>query len=504
MASPYARNGVKTVGVVTAIIPGLQGFWIQEMESDDDPATSAGLFIFFPEADGLIQLGDLVQIEGTVRESFSQTAVEPPDAKGITVISSDNALPDPVIINPPENLEEAIAYNESLEGMLVQLGEPAVVAAPTNRFGEFVLIPESWETDILRRGEEKGYFIVVDDGTTISHSDQSTMAYAVQRGDVVSMLVGPLAYTFGNYKVVPVAPPEIVFTERPLPSFPAPETNQFSVATFNVENFFDIFDPHPSSPPRPTIHQYNAKLAKLADAIIQLGAPTVIALQEVENIGVLESLVELEVLAAYDYQPVLIEGDDSRGIDNGYLVRGDMATVTAVEQVDAPDDLISRYPLMITVDVHLDSGDKTVIFINSHLTSLAAGEAFTEPRRTAQAALSVGAMEAARADNPGAEFIILGDLNSFYDTLPIHTIQDANMRHVYEFVEGDALPYTYIFEGRAQTLDHILLSEGLFGGITAVAAPHISTDYPIPAADDLTAVHPSDHDPLIVLFIFQD
>ncbi len=74
---------------------------------------------------------------------------------------------------------------------------------------------------------------------------------------------------------------------------------------------------------------------------------------------------------------------------------------------------------------------------------------------------------------------------------------------MYKLIEGDALPYTYIFEGRAQTLDHILVPEGLFVGITAVDAPHLGTDYPIPASDDGTATHPSDHDPLIVLFTFE-
>jgi uncharacterized repeat protein (TIGR01451 family) len=37
MASPYARGEATTEGVVTAVFPDLEGFWIQETESDDDP-----------------------------------------------------------------------------------------------------------------------------------------------------------------------------------------------------------------------------------------------------------------------------------------------------------------------------------------------------------------------------------------------------------------------------------------------------------------------------------
>jgi predicted extracellular nuclease len=501
--SPYVRDGVTTVGVVTAVFPDLQGFWIQETESDDNPLTSAAIFVLFPEVGGLVQMGDLVQVEGTVRELFTQTTIEPPDAKGIMVLSSGNDLPEATAVIPLANLDETLAYYETLEGMLVQTTEPTIVAAASNHFGEYVIIPQSWGEDTLRRGENTGYFLFVDDGSTVAHEDQSTVPYVVNRGDQVSKLVGPLAYSCGYYKIEPIVMPEIVVVERPWTTFPAPSTNEFSIATFNVENLFDLVDPHPASPPRPTLEQYRTKLEKIAQTIIAMGTPTVIAMQEVENIDILESLVELDSLAEFNYQPYLLEGRDSRGIDNGYLVRGDMATVEGVSQVDGPDDLISRLPLMITVTVHLEAGDQTLILLNNHFTALSAGEEATEPQRTGQAALNAAAIEQVRNNNPAALFVVMGDLNSFYDTLPLHTIQDAGLQHVYEFVEGDVLPYSYIFEGRAQTLDHMLVSPGLFGEITAVSTLHLGTDYAIPSPDDASARHTSDHDPLVVMFSFE-
>lgn len=66
------------------------------------------------------------------------------------------------------------------------------------------------------------------------------------------------------------------------------------------------------------------KLGVLADAILQANdgrGPDILALQEVENLGVLERL-RREYLADAGYLPgILIEGDDERGIDVAFLSR---------------------------------------------------------------------------------------------------------------------------------------------------------------------------------------
>jgi predicted extracellular nuclease len=65
------------------------------------------------------------------------------------------------------------------------------------------------------------------------------------------------------------------------------------------------------------------------------------------------------------------------------------------------------------------------------------------------------------------------------------------------------LPYTYIFEGRTQTLDHILMSENMVDHLTVVTVPHLNTPYPIAAPDDASPRHTSDHDPVVVIFTFE-
>ena len=65
------------------------------------------------------------------------------------------------------------------------------------------------------------------------------------------------------------------------------------------------------------------KLGVLADAIRQVGngtGPDVIAFQEVENINILEQL-RAQLPESEYYEPVLIEGDDARGIDMAFMSR---------------------------------------------------------------------------------------------------------------------------------------------------------------------------------------
>jgi uncharacterized repeat protein (TIGR01451 family) len=506
--SPYARIKATTEGIVTGVFPEFQGFWMQELETDDDPATSAGLFVLvdgMDESGAPVEPGDLVRVTGRVREISGQTTLHATAPTDIELLHAGTSPPVPASYDPPLELEEALAYKESLEGMLVTLGEAAIAVGPTTRYGEYALVNEHWDVDTVQRGEEAGFLIFVDDGSSVTHLDQSTLPYAVQRGDVVTSLSGPLAYTFGQHKIEPLATPEIDPAGRELPTIPAAGPDELSIASFNVENLFDLLDPHPSSPPMPTIGEYRLKLGKLAEAIIALGAPAIIGLQEVENIDVLEDLVEEEQIADLGYVPFLIEGPDSRGIDVAYLVRGDLITVDGVASYPAPEGLTSRPPLVISTTVHLDSGDTTLYLLNNHFSSLSSGEEATEPRRTAQAAWNATLVEKIRAADPEGHIVVMGDLNSFYGTPPIDVLQEAGLRHAYEFFEaGETLPYTYIFQGATQSLDHILVSEDLYSRLLLVAALHIDADYPIGDPDDATARHVSDHDPLIVIFSFSE
>lgn len=499
-ASPYVRRRLTTSGVVTGVFPGLSGFWLQDPAADGDAGTSEGLFVLVDTFDLSVNMGDWVQVTGLVREISGQTTLYPAQAADV-VFRGTAELPPPALYDPPLEDAAALAYNESREGMLVALVEPAVAVAPTTQYGEYVLVSQRWGVTTVPREAAKGFFIGVDDGASVTHADGSTLPYAVKVGDVVSGLAGPLAYTFDQYKIQPLAAPTVTSVEAPLPSLPAAAADQFSIATFNVENLFDYRPPHPSDPPPPDKETYERRLQKLADTILALGAPTIMGLQEVESVEVLQELAALPALTPYGYAPYLIEGFDSRGIDVGYLVREQQAAVVTVTSYPASEGLFSRPPLALTVELILGGETATIYLLNNHFLSLSGGEAATEPRRTEQAAWNVSVIEQLRRADPDGLFVVLGDLNSFLDTPPLDTLELGGLRHVYRFYDSPAdYPYTYIFQGATQSLDHILVSPELFARLEQVQALPINANFPLPAADDATPRRLSDHDPLLVVF----
>jgi hypothetical protein len=137
--------------------------------------------------------------------------------------------------------------------------------------------------------------------------------------------------------------------------------------------------------------------------------------------------------------------------------------------------------------------------VNNHLTSLAGGEAATEPRRTAQAAWNVSILKQIQTASPQADIIVLGDLNSFFNSAPLDTLRQAGLQHVYDWLP-EPHEYTYIFEGVAQNLDHILVTPALFDTISDVSVLHANADYALPSPGDESPQRKSDHDPVIVTF----
>ena len=496
--SPYLLEIVQTQGVVTAIFPDLNGFWMQELQSDADPRTSAGLFVSTENLDFDISTGDQVEVKGIIREAYQQTQITPTSKNDIVVIKTGSRLPSPVSLDPPQGNVEAELYYEALEGMLVAVPGSALAVSPINKYGELTLVLPKHGVDRLYQGGDNGYKIVLDDGSNQTHLDQSTLPFIANTGDTLSNITGPLAYTYGNYKIALTTTPTIQSQQMDPPQIPILQSGQFSVMTWNVENLFDYLEPHPASPALPNIRQYKVDIARTANTILAAGAPSVVALQEVENIKVLEDIASSEVLSGYSYQPILIEGTDSRGIDVGYLVRTDHATVLATTQHEAPEGITSRPPLEITLEVTGTNPPVTLHILNNHFTSMSGGEKATEPRRNSQAAWNVTVMEQILSADPDSNIIITGDLNSYYDSPPIAILRDAGLSHAFDVLQPEER-YTYIYEGASQTLDHIMMTKWLYEIFDTVNPLHINADYTIPIAGDESPTHKSDHDPVIVI-----
>lgn len=492
--SPYLLQKVKTSGVVTAVFPELEGFWIQG-EQDLDPFTSHGLFVYTQVVDPDIKPGDLISIQGTIHEPHNETQLFLEDWQ---TIATNQPMPAAIPLDPPIDEMESTSYYETLEGMLVQIAGPVKAVSPTNKYGETTLVHPLYTDSHLMQGEQNGMAIRVDDASFVTHSDQSTMLYAATTGDLLYDISGPLAYNYGYFKIEPLAAPRVEQKTLTVEALPKTAQNEFRVMTWNVENLFDFLEPHPSDPALPTVAEYRVWLEKIANTILLAGSPSIIGFQEVEHVGVLEDLAENPLLTEFGYQAVLLEGTDSRFIDVGYLVRGDVQIMN-VQQFPAPNELTPRPPLLLEVQIDLGTETRTIYLLNNHFLSMSGGEKATEPRRIAQAAWNGDLVNQILTENSDAFVIVMGDLNSYYESPPIASLRSAGMIHVFDQLSPEER-YTYIYQGIAQVLDHILVNALYEDSISSVDILHVNADYPLQMPGDTSVLHKSDHDPVVVTF----
>jgi hypothetical protein len=201
-------------------------------------------------------------------------------------------------------------------------------------------------------GMGMGYEVMfVDDGSSGVYRSAKGMPYRATTGDRLVIPAGPLAYTYGAYKIEPLQEPTVEAEQHNLQPLPKTPADVLSVMTWNTENFFDDQEPNPTDPPMPTPQQYHVSVQKVANTIADAGFPLVVGLEEVENIRVLDDVAATDVLEPWHYKAVLIEGHDSRGIDVGFLIRTDRAEILDVKQYDAPEGLTPRPPLVVHLRV---------------------------------------------------------------------------------------------------------------------------------------------------------
>lgn len=330
LAGPILNNAttigaqVLTPGVVTAL--RANGFFMQDPEPDDNPATSEGIFVVTGAAP-TVQVGDAVLVRGNAAESRSGCTTSACTLPGdtdwynltttqivnpaITVGASGTPLPPATVIGaggrtPPTEVMDndtagsvevaaettfdpagdGLDFYESLEGMLVQLNSPVAVS-PTRVFGsgsslgrEVPVLPDSGSGAGLRAG--RGGVVLRQNDVNPERIFLSDTLLGGDAGDPVLPLtnvgdifadpvVGVLDYTNANYKLlltaVPPTPTAGGLTKQTL-SLPAPTANQLTVATLNLEGLAGNGD--------------QARFAAVAQVIVTgLGAPDIVALQEV-------------------------------------------------------------------------------------------------------------------------------------------------------------------------------------------------------------------------------
>ncbi|HJQ27282.1 MAG TPA: HYR domain-containing protein, partial [Blastocatellia bacterium] len=593
--SPLVGQVVTTRGIVTGVKSN--GFFIQDPMPDADPATSEGVFVFTSSAPpAAAAVGNYVEVTATVSEFVpSADPLQPPltelsSSPAVTLLTSGNPLPAPVLLTatfpdpagPFDQLERLEGMRVSVASLTVcgptqgTVNEPNASATSNGVFYGVVTgvarpfrepgiqapdPPPSGSIPPIPRFDTNPERIRVD-------SDVLTGApppLDVAAGAVVTGLTGPLDYAFRTYTIDPDPTAEISATGGMTPTpVTAATASEFTVASFNLERFFDTVNDPNIGEPVLTAAAFDKRLAKASLAIRNyLLMPDIIGVEEMENLSTLQALaarISSDAVAASQpdpqYSAHLVEGNDVGGIDVGFLVKTapvvgktPRVTVNAVVQElkntlfvnpDSSTALLNdRPPLRLMAVVNYAGGQTfPVTVIVNHLRSLngvddnSAGSNGwptegdrVRAKRQKQAEDLANLVQARQVADPNERIILVGDFNAFevndgyVDSM--HVIAGTPSPDNETVVPGDGVDlvnpdftnlfstpppaerYSYNFDGNAQTLDHILVNAALISATGTRREEHarIDSDFPETARNDgTTPTRISDHDPVVSYF----
>jgi VCBS repeat-containing protein len=534
--SDYAGQPVATTGIVTAV--AANGFYLQDPTGDGDFATSDAIFVF-TRTPPTVAVGDGIEVRGRVAEflpggnpvSLTITQIENP---AVTVTSTGNALPAAVLIgtggiNPPtevvdddnfatfDPLSDGIDFYEALEGMRVTIDAPLVVANTTS-FGETWVVASggAGATGLNARG-----------GMTISAGDFNPERIQLEdgilspgyiaahtQGDRLADVTGIMSYGFNSPELLVTGGVTVtsdVTLGREATALRG-DRDHLTVGSYNVENL------------DPTDAQ--AKFDLLAkDILYSLGAPDILALQEVQDADGAGNGSDLSgqataakliaaIVAAGGPEYVYVEvapgtagssgGEPGGNIRNGYLYnpeRVDYVTGSAA-LIQDPAYNGTRKPLVADFTFN----GETVRLINVHFTSRGGSDPLFgadqppanegEAARIAQGQAVAAYINSALATDPSLKLGVLGDFNGFYFEDGLRVIEgDGVMTNLYSLLPAEER-YSYLFDGNLQALDNFLVSGGLLNGGVQFDAVHIN-------AEQLAGNRATDHDPSVGRFFIE-
>ena len=591
-SSPLVGQIVSARGIVTG--RKSNGFFLQaaDADADADPATSEGVYVFTssaPPADAAV--GNLVQVQATVSEfSPSQDPLQPPltelGSATVMLLSTGNPLPSAVPLTTTfPDPEGAYDQLERVEGMRVSASSLTVVGptggttneqnATGSSNGVFYATvtgdPRPFRTPGIQAPDPapSGSIPPIprwDTAPETMEVDSDAIGGAkldLATGAIVTGVTGPMDYGFRRYTILPEATPTVASSGETATAARLPSEDEFTVASYNLERFFDTVNDPAIGEPVLTATAFANRLNKASLGIRnELHTPDVLAVMEVENLTTLQQLaskIDSDAVANGDQDPqyaaYLQEGNDVGGIDVGFLVKtADVVAGTPrIEVVDVtqygkdttwidPSDnsaslLNDRPPLLLRAIVHYADGRAfPVSAFAVHQRSLngisdetasgltTAGDRVRK-KRQAQAEYLAGLVQARETADPTEHLVVLGDFNAFdfndgyvdpmgvVTGLPTPDDQTVVPNDGVDLVNPDLmnlhyLPvanqrYSYVFDGQAQSLDHILINQALGGDVADFDLDHARMNADFPETNRNDANSPSrlsDHDPAIAYF----
>ncbi|MFI2639506.1 endonuclease/exonuclease/phosphatase family protein [Streptomyces sp. NPDC018610] len=559
--SPYAGQKVTDVaGIVTGVrgYGSSKGFWMQDPNPDADPATSEGVFVF-TSSTPKVAVGDAVTVTGTVSEyvpggaSSGNQSVTEIGKPTVTVVSSGNAVPAPVVVDARSvpaaytpagdpaaggsvngltlrPAKYALDYYESLEGMNVKVADARVVTG-TDPYSELWVTVKPHEHQSRRGGTVYGSYDSQNTGRLQIQSLGSTADFPVADvGDTLAgATVGPMDYNqFGGYTLVASQLGALKSAHLQRETTAEQSRGQLAVATYNVENLDPsdaTFEAHASA----IVHNLNSPdivsleeiqddngatddgtvgasrtLSKLIDAIVAAGGPR----YEWRSIDPVNDQDGGEpggnIRQAFLFNPERVSFTDRAGGDSTTAVgvtkvRGKAALTASPGRIDPTSDAWknSRKPLVGEFVFH----GRTVFVIANHFASKGGDQGLTaqyqppvrssEVQRHLQATEVNSFVKDILKVQKNAEVIALGDMNDFEFSGTAKILEGRG--ELWSAIKS--LPknerYTYDYQGNQQVLDQILISPSIRRGDFEYDSVHINSEF----HDQI-----SDHDPQVLRF----
>jgi predicted extracellular nuclease len=541
----------------------LGGFFIQDDPPDANPQTSDGIFVFDgndPAAD--IDVGDVVEVEGTVVEYFGETQI---NAISVRVTGTGALVPFPIdlpINDATTNSDgDLIVDLEHLEGMLVTFTDTLTVTNLRNleRFGTVTLSEGGrlYQYTNYNSPDVDGYnahknliarrSIVLDDGLRAENPSHihylkagNTAGYSLRAGDNLTNLTGTLRYSRGaggrgdeTWRLMPTEDPTFE-SANPRPGAPS-VGGSIRVASFNVLNYFSTVDsgqdncgPEGESACRgaDSDTEFARQLEKTVTALKMLDAD-IVGLMELENNANESISTIVDALNArigsgdYSYIDTGTIHDDA--IKTGFIYRetvvspsGDFALLD--RSVDSRfNDARNRPALAQTFSVNATAAELTVVV--NHLKSkgsscesdgdpnLGDGQGNCNLIRANAAAALADWIEGDPTGSGDADFLIIGDLNAYTSEDPLAAFENAGLTSL---LGEQTNPYSFLFDAQSGALDHAVVSASLLPQVVATIEWHINADEPPlldynleygrdPALfDGSTPYRASDHDPVVI------
>ncbi|OLS40007.1 endonuclease [Bacillus sp. MRMR6] len=545
------QNVADVEGVVT-YVDGTSRFFIQDLEGDDDDRTSDGILVF--KSSHGVAVGDLVKVSGKVTEYYGEGYAEKTSTdltitqiEASTISKNGKApLPAPITLGvdriaPSEVIdndqfgtfdpeEDAIDFWESIEGMYVKVDNPKVIALQKDAL--VWVVPGDYETNVTPGGLRISENDYNPDriGVDVRNGGTANKDYRAKMGDYYTgSITGVINYGYSNFKLMAQQSTLPPLTETPIlrePTSIVPAADKLTIATYNVENFSTVTP--------------DAKVTKIADAIVtKMKNPDIIGLNEVQDNngetdnGVVEGAQSAQkiidkVIAlggpTYAYTEIAPVNNRDGGapganIRVAFLYNKDRVSLTtgapkgtATESVGFENGKLTVNPGRIDptnsafnssrkpLAAQFDFQGETVIVVANHFNSKGGDHPLmgqnqppvlsSEIQRHKIAGIVNNFVKDIKSKDADANVVLLGDFNDFEFTQTLTIAKGNEMVNMIDRVPA-AERYNYSYQGNAQVLDHVLVTNNMAAN-TSVDILNINSGF--------MEVHgrASDHDPVII------